>query len=55
MFKQPRIPQMREGTSLYESVRELVLFLKDFCLASWAEHKRQAEEIAAIKKRLDDM
>lgn len=52
-FKQPRVPQMREGTQLPVFIRELVLFLKDFCLESWMESRRMNEEIAEIKKRLD--
>ena len=53
-FKQPRVPQMREGTNLYAYVREIVLFLKDFCLECWAESKRQSEEIEKIKERLEE-
>ena len=53
-FKQPRVPQMREGTNLYTYVREIVLFLKDFCLECWAESKRQSEEIEKIKERLEE-
>ena len=54
-FKQPRVPQMREGTNLYGYVRDLVLFLKDFCLECWRESKRQSEEIEKIKEQLDKL
>ena len=39
-FKQPRVPQETGGT-LAAYVRNLTMFLRDFCMASW------------IKKRLD--
>jgi hypothetical protein len=54
-FKQPRVPQMREGTNLYAYVREIVLFLKDFCLESWAQSKRQSEEIERIRAEIEQI
>lgn len=35
-YKQPRVPLLKEGTKLTEYIRELVLFLKDFCLETWS-------------------
>lgn len=52
-YKQPRVPPMKENGQLAGNLRELVLFLKDFCLESWMESRRMGEEIAEIKKRLD--
>lgn len=40
-FKQPRVPQMKEGGQLPGFIRELVLFLKDFCMECWTESRRQ--------------
>lgn len=54
-FKQPRVPQMREGTNLSAIVREVVLFLKDFCLECWAESRRQSAEIEKIKEQMKEM
>lgn len=53
MFKQPRVPTMKEGTRLYDYIRELALFLKDFCLEAWTASKRQQEEIEQLKKTVD--
>jgi hypothetical protein len=53
-FRQPRVPQMREGAPLTQFVRELALFLKEFCLESWTQSKRHGEEIENIKKQLRD-
>lgn len=44
---------MKGNGQLAGYIRELVLFLKDFCLESWMESRRMNEEIAEIKKRLD--
>lgn len=55
MFKQPRVPQRREGTPLADFVYELTLFLKDFCMGAWQESKKQREEIEAIKKQIAEM
>lgn len=34
-YKQPRVPPMKEGAKIAEYIRELILFLKDFCLETW--------------------
>lgn len=52
-YKQPRVPPLKEGTRLAEYIRELILFLKDFCLAAWNEDRKKDSEIEKIKKRLD--
>lgn len=52
-FKQPRVPQMSEGTNLYAFVREIVLFLKDFCLEAWAQSRRHSEEIEKIREEIE--
>jgi hypothetical protein len=54
-FKQPRVPQMREGTRLAEYVREIVLFLKDFCLEAWTQSKRHGEEIEKIRQDIEQI
>lgn len=53
MFKQPRVPAMKDGTRLYDYIRELALFLKDFCMDAWTASKRQDEEIAQLKKEIE--
>lgn len=51
-FKQPRVPQMKEGGQLPGFIRELVLFLKDFCMECWTESRRISEESAETKKKI---
>ena len=52
-FKQPRVPQMREGTNLAGFVREIVLFLKDFCLECWTQSRRQDQEMEKIRAEIE--
>lgn len=53
MFKQPRVPELRDGGNLYIAVKNLVLFLKDFCSDVWAAYQQLKKENDEIKKRLD--
>lgn len=50
-YKQPRVPQ--SGADVQAYLRELNLFLRDDCMASWNADRKKDEEIAAIKHRLD--
>ena len=52
-YRQPRVPQMTEGKTAGEAIRELIRFLKDDCMASWNADRKKDEEIENIKKRLD--
>ena len=54
-YKQPKVPPIREENQLALNLRELILFLKDFCLESWMESRRQSEEIEKIKKQLEKL
>ena len=51
-FKQPRVPQETGGT-LPGYVKNIALFLRDFCMASWNADRLKDAEIEKIKKRLD--
>jgi len=51
-FKQPRVPQETGGT-LAGDVKNIALFLRDFCMASWNADRLKDAEIEKIKKRLD--
>lgn len=35
MFKQPRVPEYRESAGTGKYLKDLTIFLKDFCLNSW--------------------
>lgn len=52
-YRQPKVPQMREGDSAQDYARELMLFLRDFCMAAWNADRRKDEEISALRRRLD--
>lgn len=52
-YKQPRVPQMREGERLTEIVRELVLFLKDFCMETWVQVTQTGKEIKALREEIE--
>lgn len=45
-YKQPRIPPLREEEGAGAYLRELILFLKDFCLETWLA-------VTKIKKQMD--
>ena len=51
-FKQPRVLQETGGT-LAGYVKNIALFLRDFCTASWNADRLKDAEIEKIKKRLD--
>ena len=51
-FKQPRVPQETGGT-LAGYVKNIALFRRDFCMASWNADRLKDTEIEKIKKRLD--
>lgn len=50
-MKQPRVPQMREGEGGF--LRELTLFLKDFCMEVWQELRRISARIDKIQSDID--
>ena len=51
-YKQPRVPEWREGMGMGAFVKALILFLKDFCMAAWAANNRRQKEIKALEERL---
>lgn len=52
-YKQPRVPEYREGEAAGSYARVLMLFLKDFTMAAWAANNRRKKEISALKARVD--
>ena len=48
-YKQPRVPTMKDGR-LVEYIRELVLFLKDFCLETWMAVTKVQKQVENIPK-----
>lgn len=52
-FKQPRVPELRDGENMYLAFRSLILFLKDFCQEAWVSHQQLKKENEEIKKRLE--
>jgi hypothetical protein len=50
-FRQPRVPEYREGESLAAYMRQMILFLKDCTMAAWAANGRRIKEIRALETR----
>lgn len=53
MFKQPRVPELRDGGNVYVALRNLILFLKDFCQDAWTAYRQLKKENEEIIKRLE--
>ena len=51
-FKQPRVPQETGGT-LAAYVRNLTMFLRDFCMASWNADRLKDAEIEELRLPVD--
>lgn len=51
-FRQPRVPEYREGESLATYIRQMILFLKDCTMAAWAANGRRIKEIRALEARV---
>ena len=53
MYRQPRVPQLREKDTEDGYAKELMLFLRDFCLAAWNADRKKDEEIGELWRRLE--
>ena len=51
-FRQPRVPEYREGEGLAAYMRQMILFLKDCTMAAWAANGRRIKEIRALEARV---
>ena len=54
-YKQPRVPQMRDDARLFDTMRELVLFLKDFCMETWVQVTQARADIRALREEIDKL
>ena len=52
-YKQPRVPTMRTEDGLAEYIRELILFLKDFCMETWTAHRRLEARVKEMQERIE--
>lgn len=52
MYKQPRVPEMKDGGNDHLFIHRLVLFLKDFATAAWSANNRRKKEMEDLKKLL---
>lgn len=50
-MKQPRVPELREGESLFAFCRALIFFLKDFSTGVWAELNRLNSRISKLEDK----
>ena len=53
MYRQPRVPQLREDGTASGYAKELMLFLRDFCPAAWNADRKKDEEIGELRRRLE--
>jgi hypothetical protein len=51
-YEQPRVPELRDGGNTYMALRELIRFLKGFCLAVWRNDCSTEKEISDLEKRV---
>lgn len=49
-FKQPRVPEYKEHEGAGKYIRELALFLKDFCTECWKMVMRTQQELSDLEK-----
>ena len=54
-YKQPRVPEYRESEGISRYIRPLILFLKDFSLASWKANNQRIREIGEVNARIDGL
>lgn len=55
MFRQPRVPEMRDGQNIWLYLKELVRFLKDFTMSCWTAHQQNEKEIKKLREEIDAM
>ena len=55
MFKQPRVPEYREGTPPVQMIKQLVLFPKDSRTDAWAANQERTKETKEIRDRLNSL
>lgn len=54
-YKQPRVPEYRESEGVQRYMKPLILFLKDFSLASWKANNQRMREIEEMGRRLGSL
>ena len=54
-FKQSKVPPMREGNRFAENLRDLFIFLRDFCTDCWVESRRQERELNALRAEIEQI
>lgn len=48
-FKQPRVPEYREAEGVGHYMRNLTLFLKDFCMDSWKATMNLQKSVSVLR------
>ena len=54
-YRQPRVPEYREGDGIGQHMKKLGLFLKDFVSAAWTANNRRMREIQALSGETERM
>ena len=52
-MKQPRVPEYREGENVRTWIKLLILFLKDFSMAVWAESNQRKKDIERLEREIE--
>lgn len=52
-YRQPKVPEYREGGEMNGYIRNLILFLKDSSGAAWTANNQRIREIEALQARLE--
>lgn len=54
-YKQPRVPPLKEESQPTAYLRELILFLKDFCVETWMADKNRDAQLAALRTQMANL
>ena len=51
-FKQPHVPEYREQDGAGRCLRNIILFLKDFCMEAWQAVRMQEKRMDEMERRI---
>ncbi|MBQ4265131.1 MAG: hypothetical protein IJB85_06435 [Clostridia bacterium] len=54
-YRQPKVPEYREGEGVSRYLRKLALFLKDFSGAAWTANNQRIREIQSLCKDTESL
>ena len=54
-YRQPKVPEYREGDGVSHYLKKLALFLKDFTGAAWTANNQRIREMQTLRKEMGDI